>query len=170
MTDEIWNDINGFDGYQISSVGNVRSFWRRVNMEWVKVPSRPKPLRHSIAKKGYHMARLQDRSSGKQKLVSVHLLVLKSFVGPRPDKYHDGCHLDDDKDNNSIKNLAWNTKHKNLQDRFKNKGGEKLSKEQIGQIREMISNGNNQSLIASQFGVCQSHISRIKTRKYWHYV
>lgn len=45
----------------------------------------------------------------------VHLLVLETFVGPRPHGMF-GCHNDGDKDNNRLENLRWDTASNNSYD------------------------------------------------------
>ncbi len=173
---ENWKDIVGYIGYQISDIGNVRSFWRRTgdggdtfnNWEW-KITDKSKLLSIGKNRGGYHMVRLQ-KSQGVQKFVTVHKLMLESFVGPRPSPKHHAAHIDDDKDNNALENLEWATSKKNLQDRFKNHGGEKLTKADIPKIRSMLNDGMTQTAVAIHFGVDQSHISRIKSSLCWHYI
>ena len=169
MNAEIWKDIVGYKGYQVSSLGNVVSLWRRIGHEWKIVQDRPKILRHAIAKKGYHMVRLQLKP-GYQKLVTVHKLMLEAFVGPRPNPKYHGCHIDDNKNNNALDNLEWNTGHKNLQARFRNNGGEKLEKNDIQTIRRLRNLGMSQHTIANRLGVTQGHVSRILNGQQWHYV
>jgi len=102
-------------------------------------------------------------------LVAVHILMLKAFVGPRPFGKH-GCHIDDNKDNNTLGNLEWNTPYKNLQSRFINHGGPKLDKFDIPIIKALRRSGLNQPAIADRLGVTQGHISRILNGLTWHYV
>src|SRR6185503_19623474 len=78
----IWKQIPNRKGYEISTTGYVRSFWRRIGApgstfdkwRW-EITETPKPLSHSLNRKGYHMVRLQSRR-GKQILVCVHKLML----------------------------------------------------------------------------------------------
>lgn len=53
------------------------------------------------------------------KPTAIHVLMLESFVGPRP-KGMEGCHWDDDKMNNTLDNLRWGTKADNVQDSVRN--------------------------------------------------
>jgi hypothetical protein len=50
----------------------------------------------------------------------IHVAVLEAFVGPRPDEQADGCHKDDDRDNNHLANLEWATHAENQQTAVKN--------------------------------------------------
>lgn len=173
---EVWVPIPGYTGYEISSSGAVRSFWRRIGKPgstfdtwaWV-ITDRPKLLKHSINRDGYHQVRLQIQH-GTQKLITVHTLILKSFVGPRPSRRHDGCHIDDNKDRNELSNLEWGTREHNQHTRFLNKGGYKLSKHDIPKIRALFGTGISQVDIGARFGVTQGLISRIKNLKQWDYV
>lgn len=49
----------------------------------------------------------------------VHVLVLETFVGPRPEGYK-GLHRDDDPHNNHVSNLYWGTLSDNAFDRVRN--------------------------------------------------
>jgi len=168
---EKWVPITGNPGYEISTIGNVRSFWRRVGKpgaafntwEW-KITGVPKTLRHSRSHKGYHTVRLKSGQA------CVHVLILQSFVGPRPGPNHDACHIDDDKDRNILENLKWATKAENSLDRLINHGGSKLKRDDIPNIKAALSSGFRQSDVARLFGVTQSHVSRIVSGNRWHFV
>jgi len=59
-------------------------------------------------------------SNGKyHKMIKVHILMLTTFVGPRPDGLK-GLHWDDDPDNNIISNLRWGTLSDNHFDACRN--------------------------------------------------
>jgi hypothetical protein len=53
------------------------------------------------------------------KIVSVHLLVLEAFVGPRPPGL-EGCHANDIKADNRLVNLRWDTRKSNTRDKVRN--------------------------------------------------
>lgn len=50
----------------------------------------------------------------------VHILMLETYVGPRPFPSSEGRHLNDDKLDNRIENLRWGTQSENNEDRVKN--------------------------------------------------
>lgn len=52
---------------------------------------------------------------GKRKPMTVHTLVLETFVAPRAEGMY-GCHRDDNPDNNCLENLYWGTQRQNIQD------------------------------------------------------
>lgn len=117
---EIWKPVPGWRGlYEVSSFGRVRSIAREVMTKRgfkQKVPGRV--LRPGIAR-GYERVVLQK--GGMRHDVAVHRLVLETFVGPCPDGM-EACHGDDNRRNNLLMNLRWDTKSANCQDRTRNGG------------------------------------------------
>ena len=75
---------------------------------------------------------------------SVHRFVLECFVGPCPDGM-EGRHLDGDRTNNAISNLEWSDHKTNLQDRHR----------------------HGTYAIASDYGISQPQVSKIKTKRQW---
>lgn len=115
---EIWSSVVGWENlYEVSDCGRVRSLARTVPFgnNTRRVPSRVlKPGRDA---NGVRYVQLTD---GPRRVVRrVHVLVLEAFVGPRPPGL-EGCHWDDDKDNNHLENLRWDTRSANMQDMLRN--------------------------------------------------
>lgn len=103
---ELWRDIDNYPGYQISNLGNVRSYINNrhgVCDEW-------HPLKPVYNKRGYPTVCL---GRGNRKLVSR--LVAEAFIS-NPDGLPIVRHLDDNPSNNHINNLAWGTQVDNMQD------------------------------------------------------
>jgi len=124
-----------------------------------------------VNEKGYQVVRLQN-AHGKQKKVSVHLLVLIAFVGPRPEGLQ-GRHLDDDKSNNRLSNLEWGTASRNMRERHLNRLTNpvfKMTPSAITSIRERLKTGETQRSIANSFGIHQSMVSYVKTGQRWGYL
>jgi hypothetical protein len=112
---ERWRPIPGHDGYEASDKGRVRSLDRVV----VRRSGRPMPVLGRILKSapnrsGYPVVRLGGGNHKK-----VHRLVLEAFVGACPPGM-EGCHWDDDKLNNRLSNLRWDTRSANNHDRVRN--------------------------------------------------
>lgn len=98
MKEEIWKDIEGYEGkYQVSSLGNVRS----LNY---KHTGKEKLLKPGNDKDGYLTVCLYK--IGKMKLCKVHRLVAKAFI-PNPDNLPCINHKDECKTNNMWLNLEW---------------------------------------------------------------
>ena len=89
---EIWKDIEGFEGYQVSTWGNVRG--KRGIL---------KPYEND---KGYLKVGLTV--DGKSHKKRINRLVAQAFI-PTPYNLPQVNHKDGNKKNNSITNLEWTT-------------------------------------------------------------
>ena len=106
---EIWRDIPGLEGrYQASTLGRIKSLSRRVNT-WNAHKTIPECiLKDAVGTSGYKQVRIDGRSK------SVHRLIALTFIPiPNPNCTQVN-HLDEDKTNNSVKNLEWCTPKHNI--------------------------------------------------------
>lgn len=108
MTDEIWKDIEGYEGvYQISNFGNIRSFCIRGSHS-SRCAVQSKLLKPYISKNkggyGYYVIRLYLR--GDMKRFFVHRLVALHFI-EKVDGMPEVNHKDRNKLNNNASNLEW---------------------------------------------------------------
>lgn len=129
MTDslqETWLPVVGWEGlYEVSDRGRVRSVERVVHCRDGRVRTFPSvTLRPGTGTTG---ALYVNLSNGTTKVRRVHHLVLEAFVGPRPPGM-EGCHWDDDKKNNAVTNLRWDTHSANMFDKVRNGGCHQTSK------------------------------------------
>lgn len=108
----IWKDIPGWDNYQVSDGGNVRSKSHKLIL---------KKTRGGRAK-NYHRVMLTSRTetSRKRRNAYVHHLVLEAFCGPRIDELPIACHKNDKGFDNRLANLYWGTKEDNQNDKYIN--------------------------------------------------
>ena len=124
---EIWLPVKGYeDRYEVSDYGRVRSLDRQVWDErgyWKPVRGRVlnQPMSGSYPSVSLH------RSPLPPKKIRVHILVLETFIGERPDGMH-ACHRDDDPLNNKVDNLRWDTPRANRIDEQVNGGNFYLNK------------------------------------------
>ena len=111
MMEEIWKDIEGYEGlYQVSNLGRVRSLGRTINRmtRWGTVKPytiKPRVLKHKISAYGrlqYHLHSLD----GVVKPYLAHRLVAKHFI-PNPDNLPEVNHKDENPKNNRADNLEW---------------------------------------------------------------
>lgn len=117
MTEEIWKDVDDYDGfYQVSNLGNIRSFLTKKYRTRTSLPKSIIPFnrRVSIKNSGYLTVDLSGLGKFKNKKWSVHRLVALHFI-PNPDNKPDVNHLDGNKLNNCVNNLQWSTKSENSQ-------------------------------------------------------
>ena len=118
--EEIWKDIEGFEGlYQVSNLGRVRSldrYYTATHSRAIGTPVRYKKkgviLKLTLNKRlGYVYISL--KVNGNVFTKSVHRLVGKAFVGG----YFEGAdinHKNEDKTDNRAENLEWCTRQYNL--------------------------------------------------------
>jgi hypothetical protein len=100
--EELWKQVTGYEDYDVSSLGHVRS-WKYTNS--------PRLLKPGRAGRGYLKVSLsKDR---KIKQVLVHQLVAGEFI-----KNMSGGkvvnHIDEDISNNIVTNLEWCSQKENL--------------------------------------------------------
>ena len=169
--EEEWRPVVGFDGYEVSSFGRVRS-WRH-NGGRPGLNANPRILRGSIAKGGYPLVdmRLGDRHFGRL----VHRLVLEAFVGPCPGGM-EGCHNDGNSSNARLTNLRWDTPLSNMQDRVEHgtalRGSRvpssKLNESSVLEIASLLRAGGWRHIdIAGRYSVTRKCIGSIATGRSW---
>lgn len=96
-------------GYRVTRDGRVLS----VAHNWRGYGERE--MAPSPNSDGYPSVRLTV--DGKRTRLAVHRLVARQFLPPRPSSAHEVRHLDGDKTNNHVSNLAWGTPKENADDR-----------------------------------------------------
>lgn len=162
---EIWKPVLGAEGhYEVSNFGNVKSLKGRS----------PRLMRLGSAGTGHKGIQLGSPRRGR---FTVHRLVLEAFVGPCPTGM-EAAHLNGKPADNRAENLIWCTRkenhsHKKLHGTYQ--GGQnnemaKLKNSDIPIIRQRIKNGDNNTVIARDYGVHHSTISEIKRGKRWTHV
>ena len=164
---EIWKEIEGFEYYQVSNTGKIKSC--KFNKE--------KELSQKIDKDGYHHVSIYGINC--RKTFKVHRLVAQAFIQNTDNKPQIN-HKDGNKSNNNYWNLEWNTDKENINHAIKtklrnNKGikncNHKLSEEQVLEIRRLYSSGNYiQSELAKMFNIYENHISLIINKKFWKHI
>lgn len=99
---EIWKSIEGYEKYQVSSLGNVKSFWF----------DKEKILKPSITGSGYKFVLLSSNGIIKNKM--IHQLVAIAFLNHKPCGFELVVdHIDNNRLNNNIENLRIVTNREN---------------------------------------------------------
>lgn len=175
---EIWKPIPGHDGYEVSSLGRVRSFKTRDADGGRTGPWRIGTTPHVLAPniiQGYCSVKL----TGGQPM-RVHRLVLLAFAGPCPDGM-EGCHFPDhNRQNNRLDNLRWDTRLENNRDtcrlgrhrvpRGSGHACAKLTEESVRGILAYLALGFHYAETAAVFGVSTPNVAAIALRKTWRHV
>ena len=118
--EEIWKDIKGYEGYQVSNLGRVRSLDR---IDSNNHPLKGVILKPYISNSGYLLVGLYKQQKRDRKL--LHRLVAEAFI-PNPDNKPEIDHINTIKIDNTVflnedgsvnyekTNLRWVTKKENM--------------------------------------------------------
>lgn len=172
---ERWLPVVGFDGYEVSDMGRVRST-DRMCPHTVKGRLFFRHRKGVILKPGTAKSGHQFVVLGRGNGFHVHVLVLLAFVGPCPPR-HESLHGDGNAANNRKGNLRWGTRRENVADAIRHgtfRRGEatktsKLTEANVREIRKLL---GTMSLcaIGKLYGVKFSAIRQIRERKSWKHV
>lgn len=164
MTKEIWKPVVGFNDYEVSNLGRVRSHKRSITHILKPIPQRSGHLQ------------LWLRRDGQTHVVRVHRVVLEAFVSECP-KGCVGTHKDNDPSNNHIDNLAWDTQSNNIlhmgasgrrtQPPPKPKYGIEHPKHKLTEAQVIAIRNDNRScaVIGEEYNVSPMTIHRCKTKQ-----
>lgn len=128
MTEEIWRDIEGYEGlYQVSDQGRVKSLKRVImKRDGRKLTINECILKPVATREGYLQVTLY--APGKQKILSVHRLVCEAFH-ENPHCKPQVNHVNENKKDNRACNLEWMTAKENMNFGTRNKrAGKKIAK------------------------------------------
>ena len=102
---EVWKPIPGYENYEVSSEGRVRSLERWENLKSGGCRFRKGRLLKLVDRgKGYKCVSIFNDEG--HKLAAVHRLVSEAFI-PNPNNLPCVNHKDENPSNNNISNLEW---------------------------------------------------------------
>jgi hypothetical protein len=163
---ELWKDIPNFEGkYQVSNMGRVKA-----------VPHNVKAKGNSYRIVGERILKpargkfYMQVSLGKHHSFTVQRLVMLAFAGSTPDGM-EIMHLNSDPTDNRLCNLTFGTHSENMVERVRQKRSyrQRLTTEDVREIKQRLANGDLQRVIAEDYKVTRQTISGINTGKnfYW---
>lgn len=189
LENEQWRDAVGYEGYfQVSNLGHVRRITG--TNRWGDHPlNPPRKLTGAPNQDGYIQVHLSvHRNRGMR---SIHILVAKAFIGPRPEGMEVN-HKDTVKTNNRVDNLEYMTHGDNIRHAFANgivprlKGAEYHAKRKahwaargethpraeitvadVTEMRRRHKAGEPCAQIARDYEMDRCHVWRIATGRSW---
>ena len=174
MQEEIWKEIPEWEGYEVSNLGNIRS-WNWCNVKTNGARTRSPYSKTLKSKPGSHNYRkVSLRYFGQVWTVNVCTLVALTFIGPRPEglqvAHSNGNSLDD-----RLENLSYKTALDNNRDRYlhgtmpegERNGWAKLNNEVIIEIYTSNLSG---TAIAKKTKVPPGQVSKIRKDKAWKHI
>lgn len=115
--EEIWKNIDGYDGYQVSNLGRVRTYNKITHTKahgfrhWKDRIIKPKISKDKCS-------RVELWNGGKHKTFLVHRLVATAFLEKVTDTNLTVNHKDGNRLNNRVDNLEWLTRADNIRHAF----------------------------------------------------
>ena len=170
---EEWRPVVGFESaYEVSSLGRIRGFIGSQG----RVRKIPRLLHPRVSKSGYPIVTIKRLDYKKSR--SVHSLVARAFLGPRPEG-HQVNHIDLNRQNAALSNLEYLTCGDNLRHSYRagtmTRKGEanscaKIDENSVAAIVLMSKAGANQFQIADKFKIHQSTVSDVLSGRTWAHV
>ena len=163
---EEWRKIEGWDGYEVSSFGQVRS-WKVCRRS--PLDALPRPVAPWVLPNGYHQVKLKDK--GRKCNMYVHRAVMTAFVGPCPEG-NEVAHWDGNKGNNKLENLRYATPVENAVDMLRHGNrqmGEKhySTKVTTEQAAEVLAFVGTHADAARHFGISYPTVYSIRVGTHW---
>lgn len=178
---EEWKTITNYPDYMVSNMGRVWSKTRVVNRVYKnktigKTLQKGRFIKQRADNNGYIYVHLMKNKQGKN--IKVHRLVALTFILNEENKEQVN-HMDGNKENNTVKNLEWNTCKENmahswdtgLRKRGVGNGRAVLNEETVLEIRKKFETGNfTKSEIAREYGIGRSTLYSILDRVTWTHI
>jgi predicted RNA-binding protein YlxR (DUF448 family) len=162
--------VPGFPGYGASRDGRV---WSKKVLGKNRVGRRWRPLKPQNSRGGYkHVTLSRD---AKKIIFTVHLVIMRTFVGPLPEGM-ETRHLNGIPDDNRLENLCYGTQSENNLDRTRHgtaprgesHGRSVLTEDQANEIIGISAReGTPNTELGRMYGVSDATISMLLSGKTW---
>lgn len=178
--EEIWKDIEGYSGYQVSNLGRIKSLVKAYRRKEIILKGSPNTI-------GYIVVQLYPKPRQRKSLL-VHRLVMLTFQPNEVMHELDVNHKDMDITNNKMSNLEWvtskeNSEHywnnPNIGDRLPTPSGEEhhlavMNDDKVLELRRLWEEGKDQygftTKIARQFNISEGTARLIVSGKTWKHL
>lgn len=163
--------IEDFPGYCVDINGGIWTCWttgRKMTNVWRRLNGR--------RVRGYIQITLYK--NGIPHFKYAHVIVLETFVGPRPDGMEVRHFPDNNRANNTLSNLSWGSPKENGLDKIshgtscrgENSGKSKLTEKDVLYARELFKKGYTIKEVSNIIGVSKSCISEMKRGATWSWL
>lgn len=127
---EIWREIPGFPGYEVSTFGNLRTYWYKVRNKYGRGSHRerwdtPRPLPVSPKADGHLHTNLYCEPKDMRYTRNVQVLIAMTFL-PLPDDFEEVDYTvdhirpgEEGKRDNSVWNLQWLSRPDNIRKAYR---------------------------------------------------
>lgn len=152
---ESWKQVAGYE-YEVSSYGRIR----RVSGQVLKPDASRDYIKFQLYKDGIGT------------LHALHILVCTAFNGPRPFPEAKCLHRDDNRTNNTPKNLYWGTHQENMQDAIANGKinpgvNSKLNWDKVRELRGRAARGESGQKLSQEVGLTPAAMNKILSNRSW---
>lgn len=174
---EEWRAIPGYEGYEASSLGRIKSLDRHLMFPGRWGPTRRfhrgRILRIKVKPNGYCFVYTDGA-----RYLHVHRGVALAFHGQPPSPKHEGAHLNRNKWDNMPSNIVWATHLENMDHARQHgtlpvgsrNGTHVLCEQIIPAIIERYTNGESSAFLAAEFRVSSSAINQVIRAERWSHV
>lgn len=170
---EEWRPIEGFEGYEVSNLGRVRS-WRKSSRWGVFKRDTPFLLKAHKDGSGYYRIKIYRNKAPKS--FSVHRLVAQAFC-EKATSATEVNHIDCNKTNNNASNLEWLTREENIKHCIENNlmKAPRGSKSSFAKLKEsdvikIFADTRPRRILAKEYGVTVDCIRKIKLKQNWSHL
>ncbi len=120
LANEEWKTIPNYSYYEVSSLGQIRSYIPRGGKHKPKNRLTQPRIKNLSQAKNYLFASFSDSPGGSSKRLNIHRLVLESFQPLADYSNLEARHINGNSYDNRLVNLEWGTSQQNKRDNITN--------------------------------------------------